>query len=94
MEEKDLKETETVKETYTKEEVQEIVRTYTRQLGSLMGKLQDLSISNTFKRLEFLFKVLEHSDKFPSDYLSEVTAEIMKIMTIPEENELESDSEK
>lgn len=94
MEEKDLKETETVKETYTKEEVQEIVRTYTRQLGSLIGKLQDLNISNTFKRLEFLFKVLEHSDKFPSDYLDEVTEEIMKIMTIPEENELESDSEK
>lgn len=42
------------------------------------------------KRLEFLFKVVENSSKFSSDFVGDCTAEIEDAMTVPQEKEEET----
>ena len=37
-----------------------------------------------FKRLDYLFKVVEHSIEFPSEFVGQVVKEIMEAMTIPD----------
>ena len=43
-------------------------------------------INNTFTRLNYLFKVLENSQHFNSDFIINCVEEIETCMTIPEEN--------
>lgn len=43
-------------------------------------------INNTFTRLNYLFKVLENSQHFNSDFIINCVEEIETCMTIPEDN--------
>lgn len=44
------------------------------------------NINNTFTRLNYLFKVLENSQHFSSDFIINCVEEIETCMTIPEDN--------
>ena len=44
------------------------------------------NINNTFTRLNYLFKVLENSQHFNSDFIINCVEEIETCMTIPEDN--------
>ena len=47
-------------------------------------KINDLSMYNTFKRLDYLFKVLETCTLFPTEFVEKCATEIGTLLTIPE----------
>ena len=49
-------------------------------------KLQDVNMNNIFKRLDYLFKVVENGHMFKQDFLDKCITEIEEIMAIPEED--------
>lgn len=55
----------------------------------LLRKLQETSMVNTFQRLNYLFKIIEHSSKkiFPAKFVKDAAKEIEELMSIEEENE-------
>lgn len=55
----------------------------------LYRRLNDASLGNFFTRLEFLFKVVKHSEKFPEDFVKKCVDEIVSSMTIEENKEQE-----
>ena len=63
------------------------------QKKKVVEMLQAANMSNMFKRLDYLFKVVENGHMFKQDFLEKCIAEIEEIMTVPEETE-EDDKEK
>ena len=59
-----------------------------RQLfAKLQEKLQELNMANMFKRLDYLFKVIENGHMFKQDFLEKCIAEIESLITIPKQEE-------
>lgn len=80
------KETQGVKEEmYTKEQVQAFIQSFKDQIMYLSQKLQDKAVEDTFKRLELLFKCIDHEIYFDKDFIDKCVVEIKDIMTVPEE---------
>lgn len=75
------------KEKLSYEQLEEVARQMEGQLRQVYAKLQDANMSNLFKRLDFLFKVLETEHMFPLDFVQKCADEIKSILTIPEEVE-------
>ena len=46
-----------------------------------------MELSNAMRRLDYLFKVLDHVALFDVDFVDNCTAEIVQLMTIPEKQE-------
>ena len=44
--------------------------------------MQKMGMQNMFARLDFLFKVIENSDKFEQSFVDKMTTEIVNLMTI------------
>ena len=59
------------------------------QQRQLISQMANMNYTNVFKRLDFLFKVLEHKDSFNSDFVINCSEEIEQILTVPEEEEVE-----
>lgn len=55
------------------------------QNQTLMKRMQEMNLANTFKRIDYLFKVLEFGRSFDSEFVKTCAAEIQSFMTIPEE---------
>lgn len=55
-----------------------------RQLTSKNRELEQFALN---KRLEYLFKVLEYSNNFTSDFVVSCSSEIEEALTIPQSNE-------
>lgn len=53
----------------------------------LYTKLREANISNLFKRLDYLFKVVEFKDSFSKTFIESVVSEIETIMTLKDERE-------
>ena len=75
------------KEKLSYEQLEEVARQMEGQLRQVYAKLQEANMNNLFKRLDFLFKVLETEHMFPLDFVKKCTDEIKSILTIPEEGE-------
>ena len=91
---------EETKEKLSYEQLEEVARQMESQLRQVYAKLQDSNMSNLFKRLDFLFKVLETEHMFPLAFVQTCAEEIKSILTIPEEGmdvekgkDLEEDTE-
>ena len=80
MENKEVK-----KEKLSYEELENVCHQLSEQSRNLYGKLQEANMSNLFRRLDYLFAVIQNSDKFPSEFTSRCTQEVMAIMTIQDE---------
>ena len=74
------------KEKLSYEQLEEVARQMEGQLRQVYAKLQDANMSNLFKRLDFLFKVLETEHMFPLAFVQKCADEIKSILTIPEES--------
>ena len=74
------------------EQLENIAHQLSEQAKQLYMKLQEANINNIFKRLDYLFKVVENGHMFKQDFLEKCIAEIEEIMTVPEETE-EDDKE-
>jgi hypothetical protein len=53
--------------------------------NNLYARLQQADMSNMFKRLDYLFKVVENVDSFPQEFAKQCIEEIVNIMTISTE---------
>lgn len=73
------------KEKLSYEELENIAHQLSEQSRVLMQKLQDANMNNAFKRLDYLFKVVELSDSFSKDFITSCIYEIENLMTVPEE---------
>lgn len=56
-----------------------------QQNKQLVAQLKQVEMNNMFKRLDYLFKVVENSGMFDHDFVVECTDEIKQAMIIPEE---------
>lgn len=83
-----------VKRTY--EELEALVTKYENDIKAYAGlnnqlyqQLMSANMTNVYKRLDYLFKVLECQNCFPGDFIISCTDEIQNIMTPPEEEKQE-----
>lgn len=68
------------------EELENVARQLSEQSKSLYAKLQEANMFNTFKRLDYLFKVVEFESSFNDvDFVAKCKSEIKDLMTVPEE---------
>ena len=74
------------------EQLENIAHQLSEQAKQLYMKLQDANMSNMFKRLDYLFKVVENGHMFKQDFLEKCIAEIEEIMTVPEETDKEEET--
>lgn len=58
--------------------------------NNLYVRLQQADMANMFKRLDYLFKVVENVDNFPQEFAKHCVKEIVTIMTIPTEETKEA----
>lgn len=78
---------EEVKPTY--EELEQALRVRGNQINNLVAQIQELQSQTLITRLEFLFKVLDHTSSFDSAFVEKCAEEIKDLITIPENNEVE-----
>lgn len=71
------------------EQLENVAHQLSEQAKQLYMKLQAANMSNIFKRLDYLFKVVENGHMFKQDFLEKCIAEIEEIMTVPEETDKE-----
>lgn len=69
------------------EQLEQVAHQLSEQARQLYGQLQKSNLSNMFKRLDYLFKVVENGHMFKQDFLDGCVKEIENIMTVPEEPE-------
>lgn len=69
------------------EQLENVAHQLSEQNRQLFTKLQELNMANMFKRLDYLFKVVENGHMFNQDFLEKCIAEIESIMTVPEQEE-------
>lgn len=58
--------------------------------NNLYARLQQADMSNMFKRLDYLFKVVENVDNFPQEFVKSCIEEIVTVITIPTEGTKEA----
>ena len=83
MEEKEVKAPNSEKLSY--EPLENVAHQLSEQNRQLYAKLQEMQVSNMFKRLDYLFKVVENTGVFSIDFHTRCVEEIESLMTIPEE---------
>ena len=71
------------------EQLEQIAHQLSEQARKLYSQLQQSNMTNMFKRLDYLFKVVENGHMFKQDFLEKCIAEIEELMTVPEEVEKE-----
>ena len=96
----DFKKSEVSKDKLTYEELENVCHQLSEQSRALYQKLQEasqklqeVSMENFFKRLDYLFKVLDNVIAFTSrgyeEFVSKCVEEIVSSMTLPEPEEKE-----
>lgn len=69
------------------EELERAAKQLSNEVRGLYARLQETNLANTFKRLDYLFRIVELSEKFNSDFVDRCKNEIEGLMTLPEETE-------
>lgn len=91
MEENKIMERKNEKMSY--EELENVAAQLSQQSQQLYARLQQVEMSNMFKRLDLLFKVIESAHAFSTEFVAKCVKEIEEIMTIPEENQDNTNTE-
>lgn len=74
------------------EQLENIAHQLSEQSRQLYAKLQEANMTNIFKRLDYLFKVVENSTSFNKDFVDRCITEIEELITVPEQEENKEDS--
>lgn len=69
------------------EQLEGVAHQLSEQNRQLFAKLQELNMTNMFKRLDYLFKVIENGHMFKQYFLEKCIAEVESLMTVPEQEE-------
>ena len=75
----------TKKEKMSYEELENIAHQLSEQSRVLIQKLQDANMTNVFKRLDYLFKVIDMAHMFEEEFVTECVNEVKGLIQIPEE---------
>lgn len=67
------------------EELKNVAAQLQHQNEQMRNAIMKLDYTNTFKRLDYLFKVVEFSIQFPDDFVTNCINEIVDMMTVKEE---------
>jgi hypothetical protein len=67
--------------------LENVAHQLSEQNRQLFAKLQELNMASIFKRLDYLFKVVENGHMFKQDFLEKCIAEVESLMTVPEQEE-------
>ena len=84
MEETDVKVKDERPEKLSYEQLENVAHQLSEQSKKLYEELQKANMTNIFKRLDYLFKVLEFNPLFDSEFVTKCITEVMDLMTIPE----------
>ena len=76
------------------EQLENIAHQLSEQSRQLYAKLQEVNMANMFKRLDYLFKVVENAYAFNNEFVSKCIIEIEELITIPESEEENKDKSK
>lgn len=75
------------------EQLEDVAHQLSEQVRQLYAKLQEANLENMFKRLDYLFRVVENAHSFSVDFVNKCTSEIESLMTLPDpEDEPKEDS--
>lgn len=81
---------------FTYEQLEQIAANLSAQVQQLSARLQEASMFNMFKRLDYCFKVLElnpaSAAMFSPEFIDRCAKEIEELMTPPPSTNLEDDS--
>ena len=66
------------------EQLEQVAHQLSEQARQLYSQLQKSNMTNMFKRLDYLFKVVENGHMFKQDFFEKCIAEIEELMTVPE----------
>lgn len=69
------------------EQLENVAHQLSEQNKQLYARLQEANMVNIFKRMEYLFKVIENGHAFSSEFVNKCVSEIEDLMTIPESEE-------
>lgn len=69
------------------EKLKEAASQLSQQNQQLNMMLQQANMSNAFRRLDYLFKVLELKDCFSSEFVISCSEEVVAMMTPPEQDD-------
>ena len=75
----------------TYEHLETVATNLGEQNAILYKKLQESSLENAFKRIEFLFKVLNFNSLFEPTFVKSCIEEIQNTMTLPSEESTENE---
>ena len=75
------------------EQLEQVAHQLSEQARQLYSQLQKSNMTNMFKRLDYLFKVVENGHMFKQDFLEKCIAEIEELMTVPEVEEENKEEE-
>lgn len=75
------------------EQLQQVAHQLSEQTRQLYEQLQKSNLTNVFKRLDYLFKVVENAHMFSEDFVKQCTEEIVDIITLPDPKESEQTEE-
>ena len=75
------------------EQLEQVAHQLSEQARQLYSQLQKSNMTNMFKRLDYLFKVVENGHIFKKDFLEKCIAEIEELMTVPEVEEENKEEE-
>lgn len=66
------------------EELENVAAQLSAQNRQLYARVQSMDMTNIFRRLDYLFKVVENAHAFPEDFVTECAIEIRDMLTVPE----------
>ena len=69
------------------EELQRVAMQLSEQAKALYKRVQELELTNMFKRLDYLFKVIENKSSFPIEFSTKCANEIQSIIDSVEEED-------
>jgi hypothetical protein len=67
------------------EELENVAKELYTRCADMATELQRMKMDNSFKRLDYLFKVLKYYSLLDTDFVRNCAKEIQEMITIPEE---------
>ena len=66
------------------EQLENVAHQLSEQARQLYAELQKANMTNIFKRLDYLFKVVENAHAFNEEFVAKCVAEVEEVITVPE----------
>lgn len=89
----EIKNTQDAQTKLTYEQLESAANQLAQQNQMLRNQLMEMNYHNVFKRLDYLFKVVEHANSFDVEFVTACKTEIVTLMTPDNTEETETKEE-